>query len=177
MKKLLVIALIFLITGCTSKYRIDAAETPLALVSSGKSFHVILPADGHYGRIKYSQSGMMLASEVRAALSIHASKVLISANNDDIDKALIQARNKNFDYVIEPMILHWEDRATEWSGRPDRITIRFVAFDVKTGKKIASTVRSASSKWFTFGGDHPQDLLPELTRQFAAMLFGNLTTR
>ena len=69
------------------------------------------------------------------------------------------------------MILHWEDRATQWSGKTDKITIKYSVYDTATGQVLASSVMSASSKWATFGGDHPQDLLPHPTQQFVDKLF------
>lgn len=74
-------------------------------------------------------------------------------------------------YVRQPVILNWEDRATEWSGIPDKITLKLAVYEVQSGKLITSTVTSASSKWATFGGDHPQDLLPEPMKRFVTPLF------
>jgi len=55
---------------------------------------------------------------------------------------------------------------------PDRITIKIVVWDVKSGESISSTVLRASSKWATLGGDHPQDLLPGAITPFINKLFG-----
>jgi hypothetical protein len=65
----------------------------------------------------------------------------------------------------------WEDRATEWSGIPDKITIKYSVYEVETGKPLASSITAASSKWGTLGGDHPQELLPVPTQQFVDKLF------
>jgi uncharacterized protein DUF4823 len=49
-------------------------------------------------------------------------------------------------YYVETVIMHWEDRNTEWSGIPDRIEIKLIIYDVKTGVEIASSVMNGKSK-------------------------------
>jgi Domain of unknown function (DUF4823) len=36
---------------------------------------------------------------------------------------------------------------------------------------VASTLISGQSKWATFGGDHPQDLLPEPLNSYVESLY------
>ena len=59
--------------------------------------------------------------------------------------------------LIEPKILHWEDRATEWSGKADRVKVSLPLY--RSGSLIGSALVTANSSFFTFGGDHPEDLL------------------
>ena len=73
--------------------------------------------------------------------------------------------------MFQPQILNWIDRATEWSGIPDRITIKLIVYEVESGKDVASVMSRASSKWGTLGGDHPQDLLPRVMAEFTKLLF------
>ena len=134
-----------------------------------------MPENGRYGSTVYSGSGQALQQEVYAQLGRYTSKITKAAAPRPLAEIFTEARSRGCDYVIDPVILNWEDRATEWSGRPDRITIRYTAYDAKTEENVASTVRSASSKWLTFGGDHPQDLLAVPTEQFVALLFGKTT--
>ena len=74
-------------------------------------------------------------------------------------------------YLVAPEILHWEDRATEWSGKPDRVDVDIRVIAPTSGAVIASSVISGKSKWATFGGDHPQDLLPEPVDEYVGTLF------
>jgi len=71
------------------------------------------------------------------------------------------------EFFVYPQIVHWSDRATEWSGIPDRITLNMTIYDVTTGTVLNRQEIKASSRWATFGGDHPQELLPELMRRWA----------
>lgn len=163
--------IVLLLSGCSSKYRTDAFEPPAQPLSSFASAYVTLAADGAFGSSRYSGSGRSTSQATAAAVSVHLNRVDMASNKESTDEALRSAKAKGITYVFEPTILHWEDRATEWSGRPDRITIKIVVWDVETGKAVASTVARASSKWGTFGGDHPQDLLPHTMTTFVNRLF------
>jgi Domain of unknown function (DUF4823) len=160
------------ISGCSSKYRIDSFDKPTTRLSRESSFYVTWPADGSYDGKTYEQSGKYAADAAVAALQAHGQKAeTASVQGEDLDAAEEHALDKGLAYVFQIQILHWEDRATEWSGIPDKLTLKFLVVDVHSGQQIASTVTSASSKWGTFGGDHPQDLLPEPTKMFVDQLF------
>lgn len=170
-KAVLVMLAGILLSGCSSKYRVDALNAPSTRLALQSSFYVVLPRDASYGSEHYPGSGAMAANASMAALSRHAKKVEVADSAEDTGQALESAKKRGLAYVFEPMILHWEDRATEWSGKPDRITLKFTVYEVQSGQPLASTVTRASSKWGTFGGDHPQDLLPVPTQQFVNTLF------
>jgi hypothetical protein len=65
---------------------------------------------------------------------------------------LTKIPTEKFAYYVDPEILHWEDRATEWSGRPDTIEIRISIYDSTSEDELASAVLKGKSKWATFGG-------------------------
>ena len=70
------------------------------------------------------------------------------------------------------LILHWEERATEWSGKPDQITIQVTLYDVSSKQVLDKVTIKGQSKWATFGGNHPQDLLAKPIEKYVAELFG-----
>jgi hypothetical protein len=74
-------------------------------------------------------------------------------------------------YYVQPKILHWEERATEWSGKPDKIRVKVDVYDAETQSYQSSVIFSGKSKWFTFGGDHPQDLLPKPIQDYLKTLY------
>jgi hypothetical protein len=170
MKKLIVVFAL-LLTACVSKYRTDQFDAPSQPLSLSGSAYVMLARDGAYGRRTYSGSGRTVSQLLHNAVLAHLSTSELATIIESRDQALARARAKGVTYVFEPVILNWEDRATEWSGRPDRITIRISIWDAATGKKLASSVDRASSKWGTFGGDHPQDLVPHVMTSFANRVF------
>ena len=89
----------------------------------------------------------------------------------DLADCLERAAAGGYGYYVEPQILHWEDRATEWSGISDKVEVRLSVYDAATRELIASQVIAGSSSFWTFGGDHPQDLLPEPITVFVGGLY------
>ena len=87
------------------------------------------------------------------------------------DECLSKIDIEKYAYFIKPVILSWEDRATEWSGRPDRIEIQLVIYDAVTKQELASSSYTGRSKVATLGGDHPQDLLEEPTNAYVNSLY------
>lgn len=86
-------------------------------------------------------------------------------------ESLNYAQTNNFDYLIFPPILEWEDRATEWSGIPDKASIKISIIKVSTSKTIDSAIIKGKSGVATFGGDHPQDLLVKPVDDYVNSLF------
>lgn len=164
----LVIA-IFL-TGCASTYQREIVTLPSAKLERGKAVLIATPKNGIYNTTEYRASGQQTAAAVRAAFARFSDKVAISSRCASI--ACLQSDSVNgVTYLVVPEILHWEDRNTEWSGIPDRVEVKLVIFDYRSNAEIASIVISGKSKWMTFGGDHPQDLLPEPIKQYVESLY------
>lgn len=159
-----------LVSGCADKFRTDSYSPPTSAISPAAKALIVTSENGSYNGKPYANSGNMLTTQVEIAITSHFAQTSVTAEKD-VAAALAQARSNAIEYVIEPKILHWEDRATEWSGRPDRITIKLVVWDAKSGEAIATSLESASSKWATFGGDHPQDLLPKLLASWSNKVF------
>jgi hypothetical protein len=57
------------------------------------------------------------------------------------------------------VLLRREDRATEWSGISDKAEVNISIYDVTIGRRITNATVGGRSPYFTFGGDHPQDIL------------------
>ena len=137
----------------------------------GKTVLISVPADGMYGSTVYDNSGRMTAEAVRAAFAKHASSADIITGCTGKD-CLNIVDDQMCGYFVMPVIRHWEDRATEWSGKSDRIDIQLVIFDAATKEEVANSSYTGKSKWMTFGGDHPQDLLEEPTNELVNDLYG-----
>lgn len=75
-----------------------------------------------------------------------------------------------FDYIIIPEILHWEDRATAWSGLPDKVEIFIEIYDsrgvlVKEGSFYGESAKA------TLMSNDPSDLLAKPIRNFFKTVF------
>jgi hypothetical protein len=161
--------LLLLLSGCASTYKNAPLAEPSAKLVSGKSVFIATSANGFYESKEYQNSGKMTTLAVRAAFARFATSTTVSADCKDLP-CLERTQGQNYDYYVVPEILHWEDRATEWSGIPDRLEVKISVFD-PTKKEIASSIISGKSKWLTFGGDHPQDLLSEPVNEYVGSLY------
>jgi hypothetical protein len=159
------------LSGCVSKYQSETPEPLAAKLQPHASFYVMMPADGQYGMKSYGGSGMATAKSIVQALSTRTENIVRATSTETLTAAVDSAKHNKAQYVVETTILNWEDRATEWSGIPDKVTLKFHVIDAGTGTTLATTTASASSKWATLGGDHPQDLLPEMSRNFVDSIF------
>jgi hypothetical protein len=125
-----------------------------------------MPEDGRYNLKEYSGSGRETARVVAATLRGMTAKTTEARDVQTPEEALGHARAAGADFILRTTIMHWEDRATEWSGRRDQVLIQYELLSTKTAEEIDSAVMSGASKWFTFGGDHPIDLVAKTARDF-----------
>ncbi|MEZ9687657.1 DUF4823 domain-containing protein [Vibrio atlanticus] len=112
----------------------------------------------------------MVSKALQSELFTKLNNVAIANQAADYNFVLEYAKSNEFDYLIFPTILHWEDRATEWSAKPDKVSVKITVVDVKTKVIIKSGIIEGKSGLATFGGDHPQDLLSEPVSEFMASL-------
>lgn len=168
MHKIFALFTLVLVSGCSAKYMQNDLSVPNSKLSSGKSLIIATPVNGRYGDDTYQASGEMTANAARAAFARYSNSITVSPSCSDID---CLKNHQSFGYYVVPEILHWEERATEWSGLPDRIEIKVAIYDGETFEAVASTIFSGKSKWATFGGDHPQDLLQEPINSYIESLY------
>lgn len=171
MKRLLFLSILAaLCSGCvhTCTARTISRTDPL---STNAAALVALPEDGRFEKIVYPGSGRKAALAVSQAFGKRLRSVDVTAQTGALTKHLEQARAGKFDYLIVPTVIHWEDRATEWSGRSDRIEIEVRAVDVPSEKTISLGSVTGKSKWATFGGDVPEDLLAAPLGSYVDWLF------
>jgi uncharacterized protein DUF4823 len=162
---------LILFSGCSATYTHDVVKHSGVMLDRSKGVFISTPKNGWYGRTEYRDSGRMTANAVRAAFSRVTNSVTVSEECQSSACLKLPAMER-YGYYVEPQILHWEDRATEWSGLPDKVEIKIIIYDAKAGTEIASSILTGRSKWATFGGDHPQDLLPEPVTKYVESLYG-----
>ena len=167
-KLALVVGLSAGLSACASTYtRQTVTAATSTLVTTG-SVLVAVPHDGSYGGDSYTGSGSATADAVRSAFSRYSNNVQVASGCSELD--CLQSSSGHYEYYVVPQILHWEDRATEWSGKKDKIEIKISVYSTGTAP-IASQVINGKSKWATFGGDHPQDLLPKPINEYVTSLY------
>ena len=173
MKKLGLVLFMFLVIGCVHTYQIKTLPSVAAdvLLSTDAGIYVSVPTDGRFEEKVYPGSGQTTAAAISFALSAMVTRVEVGDVVETRPQALGTAKERNLDYVFESTILHWEDRATEWSGKRDKVSIRIQVVDVSMGNVVSSVAIQGKSKLMTFGGDHPQELLQRPLSEYVASLF------
>jgi hypothetical protein len=148
----------------------EVSASPKLLRDAG--VFVTLPVNGTFEGDEYPLSGKRTSDALADCFAQFARRVEQAKTVESAAESIQKAKTSNCDYLAVPTILHWEDRATEWSGKPDVISIRIELIDVVTGRTIDTVKLDAKSKWATMGGDHPQDLLPEPINEYVTGLYG-----
>lgn len=172
-KKLHLVMLIsvFLI-GCADSYNLAREKKIEHDLSKSATAYVVVPRDGRYGSTIYQGSGQNTAQLITASLLRYIRVVFTSEDFEEYSTAIEKAKSKTLSLVFYPTILHWEDRATEWSGIPDRASVKISVYDVNTETEVDSVIIEGTSGLATFGGDHPQDLLLEPISEYISTIFG-----
>ena len=145
----------------SSDVRLDATST----------IYIAVPVDGVYGANTYRGSGQNTAQIINSAFAKRSRSTKVGRGAQSFAEARDTALSDNWEYLVYPTILHWEDRATEWSTIPDKVEVKIEVVEVATDRSIASAVIKGQSGLATFGGDHPQDLLPEPIEEFVSSLY------
>jgi hypothetical protein len=133
--------------------------------------YVVTPRDGSYNGKQYTGSGATVANAFSAALSRFASDVIVGEFVESASSAAEAAKSRHCAYVLIPKITRWEDRATEWSGIRDKMELFVKIVNTSDGTVASSAEIKGKSRWATFGGDHPEDLLKEPVEEWVATLY------
>jgi hypothetical protein len=159
------------LSGCADTHQlVRSGNSPITLDQT-KSVYISIPKDGRYGQINYQGSGANTSQIILMAFSKYTVNIETGHQHQSFNNALAYAKTNNYGYLVFPTILEWEDRATEWSGLPDRTSIKIAIIDPETGKTLDSAVIKGKSGLATFGGDHPQDLLQEPIEEYVGALY------
>lgn len=171
--RIVFVTLVFLIgvSGCADSHRVVRGVQSGTSFSASDSFYISVPRDGIYGKTEYTGSGLTTAQMISSALSKYVREAESGHSVEDFRAAIETARSKKYRFLVFPKILHWEDRATEWSGIPDKAEIKIEIVSVETEQTVDSVVITGRSGLATFGGDHPQDLLFGPVNDFISSLF------
>lgn len=158
---------ISLVTGCTASYKHDFLRPPNTMKPQAKVL-IVTPKNGYYNETLYETSGTDVVEALTRELQSYSNSIDIIPNTNIND--IIEDILHNYNYIFIPEILHWEDRLTGWSMRPDRIEIRV---DIYNGnREILNSIdvksKSANIVWVS---QAPKSLLPKSFRITLQELF------
>jgi hypothetical protein len=172
MKRLAFFGAALILVGCADTHKLVRNDTmsDVRLVQTDTVF-IAVPEDGAYGSNSYRGSGQNTAQIIYSAFAKRTRAAKAGRSIQSFDEALASTRQEGRKYLVYPTILHWEDRATEWSAIPDQVEIKIEVVDAASGDAIASCTIKGKSGIATFGGDHPQDLLPKPVEKFVSSVY------
>ncbi len=171
MKCLFAIYITLVLSGCADSHQLIRNDSSTTKLISTDTIFISVPEDGFYGSDIYRSSGKNTAQILRSAFAKHTRTATVGRSTQNFDQALTSAKQAGKNYLVYPTILHWEDRATEWSAIPDRVEVKIDVINTTSGNTTASGIVKAKSGLATFGGDHPQDLLPQPIEEFVSSLY------
>jgi hypothetical protein len=171
MKYIFIIFAIAILSSCADTTQLTKSGNESFKLATENRIYVSVPTDGRYGNKIYSGSGANVSHIITSSFSKYAPGIESGYKFQTHEQALAYAKKNNIDFLILPTILEWEDRATEWSGKPDRVSIKIAVIHVGSGKTLSSAIIKGKSGLSTLGGDHPQDLLTEPIDEYAKSMY------
>jgi len=129
-------------------------------VTPNDSVAIMLATDGTYGGKIYRGSGRLMTSRIKQSLigKVKNAPIVESAA---LKNAFAYCKKENIPFLIKPSVLHWEDRATNWSALPDIIKIELTLLNSENQAVINTILFNASSSWWTFVNNPSEDMLDE----------------
>jgi len=111
---------------------------------------LVQPKDGSYGGKAAAGSGALVLAAIERFANERYRDVAVGYGTSSAMRTL----------EITPRLLHWEDRATNWSGISDRIEIELLLRDLPADRR-RKLVFAAKSSWFAMVNKPPEALLDE----------------
>jgi hypothetical protein len=166
-------ALSFAGVGCHSTIKQTSADVAPggASLRANSRVYIAMPEDALDKKNPVPSSGRRTALALQDAFKKHTRNVLMAKFPETLDDALNHARDLQYEYVVFPTILKWEDRPTEWTGVRDKLQLKIDLISVENRQVLESTKIDAKGRWMTDGDDQPQDLLPEPIDKFVRSMF------
>ena len=169
-----VLAALLVLSGCVSAYQVQplSGATNGVVLSRQGSVYIALPEDGRYGTTPYPGSGQLVAQVLAGEFSKYARNVQTAATTAPQGNALSTARQSGSQYLVVPVITHWEQRATAWSGAPSKMALRVTVYDTASGSELVSEGIQGRSASVTLFSTSPEGLLQAPVGKFVGRLYG-----
>jgi hypothetical protein len=140
-------------------------------LNSNASVFIALPNNGSYNGRVYENSGRQTQSHLQYALANYAKNIIIGTNYEQEASAKATAKAQGAQYLFYPVITHWEDCATAWSGIPDRVAVWIKIYDVTSGQLLYNVELYSKSRAVTMVTTDPSNLLPDLFKDLMKKIY------
>lgn len=142
------IAVSALVACASHDVRRGARFDDLPAAGEDVAVRVVTPADGAYGGKPAVGSGALVAAAIERVANASYRDVGTGPAGAGAARTL----------EVTPRLLHWEDRATNWSGLLDRVEVELRLRDLPS-KRERTLVFEARNGWLTFVNNPPEALL------------------
>lgn len=86
-------------------------------------------------------------------------------------ECLTLAKNNGSSYLVTFELTHWENRSTTWSGKPDRLTIEVIVYDLADTSVFARSYLHANTTISKSTNGEVAGFLPGIAEQFLVDLY------
>ena len=97
-------------------------------IANGTKICVLVPKDANWENEQYPGSGRQIAEKIQEALEKNGESV--TAVNQSLTNSLDICKEKEATFALETTILSYENNATGWTGRPDRIELKLSLYEI-----------------------------------------------
>jgi len=161
-----------LLAGCKSSYsEKQLSQGPPPLVGNNARIYIAKPFDAVDRKKVAMESGKQAADSLFAAFSRHTRYIYAGKSSESVSEGLDSARKVRADFMVYPTLIEWTDRATEFSGRRDRLKLKVEVIELAESKVVFAQEIEATGRWMTDGGDTPADLLDQPLQNLVNSLF------
>lgn len=162
--------LLLLAFGCSTPNQMTRLAGDNTRLERGAAVVIATPADGAYGEKQYTGSGLKTATALQAAFANYTPKTSVVSDCAELD--CLKARAADARYLIVPRIVHWEDRATQWSGKPDRVNVQVSVYERGGDREInAAMLSTETGGVFAFTDEAPETLLEGAIKPYVQSLY------
>ena len=162
------IAIMLLFVGCTTSFSVNQERNDNEGLKKGANIAITTPEDGYYYSTTYYGSGLSVSRIIKDNIRQYTNscEIVSQKNINDFSSEELNS----FDYIIVPTIFHWEDRATAWSAKPDRIEVGIKIYNSNC-ELISDSVLTGRSAILTFAFDEPSIVFDRAFTEFVQTLF------
>ena len=173
MYKTICFPLVVLLFGCATapnEYEsIHQYQTNEPLSSDGQ-ISVQTPKNARFDETVYEDSGYKTAAAFKEALESHAKAIKV-IDTCELNNCLKQAKSNGSKYLMALNLIFWEDRATNWSGKADRLTVKVSTYEVSSGDLLYMSYLHTNTSIYAPSGGHVEDYLPFISNQYVSTLY------
>lgn len=155
--------------SCSPLYNVSTSNKASGLFGNGTKVLLLTSQDGVSGSDVSKGSGVTLSSRIQSQLLSKQCQVKNDRDHDSILDIETETASK-YDYIIVPVINLWEDNATAWSGKPDKLNFTILIYN-SAKELITSADLDGQSAAAVIDENDPSELIDPLLQDYLKNMF------